>query len=163
MLYQGEYAGKMPTLSCQAAWGENYVVLLDILQLAILCMHMVRTVRVLYNRTRIVYTIRVRYKISHRTRTVRTIRVWYVPYAYGTIYAYGIEQLHLILVICHKYLILKRGMDWKTDSQTDWLLQVFNIDFSTVMFSIPFQCTYSTQYRPYTSLRTWLQSFLEAM
>ena len=29
-----------------------------------------------------------------RTRMVCTIRVWYIPYAYGTKYAYGIEQCH---------------------------------------------------------------------
>jgi len=70
---------------------ESYVVLTVIYAIAIL--GMVRTVRVWYNRTRIVQTIRVRYKISYHTRTVCTIRVWYVPYAYGTIYAYGIEQI----------------------------------------------------------------------
>jgi len=48
-------------------------------------------------------TICVWYNISHRTCMVHTIYtpmvctacVCYVPYAYGTIYACGIEQLHL--------------------------------------------------------------------
>ena len=83
----GGALGKIPTPCCQDAWAESYVVLT-----VIYSMGMVRTVRVWYNRTRIVHTIRVRYKISYHTRTVCTIRVWYVPYAYGTIYAYGIEQ-----------------------------------------------------------------------
>ena len=39
--------------------------------IAIAILRMVRTIRVLYNRTRIVHTIRVRYKISYRTRMVR--------------------------------------------------------------------------------------------
>ena len=46
--------------------------------------------------------------VADRMRTVHTIciqckyliiRVWYIPYAYGTIYAYCIEQPHYITIL----------------------------------------------------------------
>ena len=59
--------------------------------------HMVRTIRVC------LYRIRVWYGKSYRTRMVCTIRVWYIPYAYGTKYAYGIEHKHLHFGPAHHY------------------------------------------------------------
>ena len=48
--------------------------------------HMVRTIRVCLYR---MCTVR---KIVLYAYGICTIRVWYIPYAYGTKYAYGIEQ-----------------------------------------------------------------------
>ena len=39
------------------------------------------------------------YVILAHTRTGYPIRIWDVPYAYGSIYAYGAEQLHDKLLI----------------------------------------------------------------
>ena len=60
----------------------------------------------------------------------RTVRVWYIPYAYGTKYAYGIEQLHnvgfFVVSSCFLARFLsnhKRFEDqWLTYSPTDFHL-----------------------------------------
>ena len=70
-------------------------------------------------------------------------------------------------VVCSLLLPIGSNDVWldKRDMSKRWngLENGLTNGLADTSFNIPFQYTYSTQYRPYTSLRTWLQSFLEAI
>ena len=88
----------MPTPSCQAAWAENYVVLHVGYAIASYSAHDTYRTRIVQPYAYSTYhtCMRMVQNFIPYAYTVRTIRMWYVPYAYGTIYTYGIEQYYLV-------------------------------------------------------------------
>ena len=64
--------------------------------------HMVRTIRVCLYRTHM--PIPYAYGMENCT-----VHVWYIPYAYGTKYTYGIEQLYCYTGVLRSFFFSSRG------------------------------------------------------
>ena len=66
------------------------------------------------------HTLSIWYTKLYHTHMVHTIRIWYVPYVYGIKYAYGTEQLYVIiqtlsvilLPYCKKYRYRTKFGGW---------------------------------------------------